>query len=277
MDLGKVIVGLLEKDNISGDDRDEAPRSGLDAHEAHLSKCQKLVDNRQIVLLWKMGSAFLAKLRNSGNQNKRVRIADDLYVTGNSVSDDFGSSSDHAVASASAVREGLDVYIRMHRESKNPAIRALAKDRALFNEMLWQLEIGSFMQKAAFAQDFVAKHVKDDNWVKLLMTDVILITRHLTTGAGGSKQDRGSRGDDCRSNKNGSDGGNYNSGNGSRSGYRGGGFNVSRLGNGSGGGDSGNEGEPCPALFCRTRIDPAAGRCMEGPRCQDDHHCLGPQ
>ena len=166
-DFAKILVEVMKEGGSSSNETGSvSTRQGTDVLDAHMQKMQALVDSRSIVQLEKLGSRYLEKMRGSSKPNKRVNIGNGLYITGSSVDDDFDDTGENPTPSAAAIREGLDVYIRLHRESSNPEIRALAVDRALFTK-LWQLTIGSFAQKAAFVKDLLAEYVKKD-WTGIM-------------------------------------------------------------------------------------------------------------
>jgi len=208
-------------------------------------------------------------LKQSTNSKRRINIGGGLYITG--TDDDLEDSS--SVSSAGALREGMDVYIRLHRESKIRHIRALAEDRERFNTELWRLPGCSMQQKAGFLREFMAHYIKKDDWSSLLRKDAFLINRHLgqessrpvpagmvasnprSSSGSGAKGGRDTHRDPPRRDRDRGRGRDSRRGRGGGDGYRGGGDGSRRK------------------KFCPTRMDPKAGKCPRGRSCPEDHHC----
>ena len=232
-------------------------KPGVCKFEDFIAKQKKLIENRQIVMIELLGGAYAAKLRGSTYTSRKVQLAPGVFFTTNDTEADPGKD-----LGPNAIREGFDVYIRLHQESPTPAIRALAADRALFNEQLWQLPVGSFKEKAEYIKAFMAIYYKHDVWTPLIRSDVVLF-RILTASAYNSltvksEPDRGGRGDQ---------GGRVNhGGKGDRQ-------DRGRGGKGGKGGSSDGYTVKDSAKYCNTRLDPAAGRCIKGRHCPYDHHC----
>jgi hypothetical protein len=228
-----------------------------------MAKQRKLVDNRQIVNIEQLGGAYTAKLRGSTWNVKKVQLAPGIFFTTN----DTGSEADGDLG-PNAMREGFDVYIRLHHESTLPAIRALASDRASFNEQLWQLPIGTFKEKAQYLKTFMGLYYKQDLWLPLLRSDVVLI-KILATDAYPStkpakpdndRRDRPrDRKDDTKADRRPDRDRDRGRNNRDR---------FDRDGHGRGKDDHTTD-----AKFCETRKDPKAGRCLRGRHCPFDHHC----
>jgi len=273
-DFSLILAGALNRSS-----ENDGAQSGLSKYEDFLKKTQRLVDNQQIVAIELLGSEHRAKLVGSSYASTKIRLGGGLYISKAGCLDDSRTE-----AKAVALREGMDVYIRLHRESSSSFIRSLAADRALFNEKLWSLPLGTFTEKGAYLKDFIATYHMKEVWTPLIRSDVLLIQQHLRTPVGGSSggsfgggrgngrdrdRDRGSdrgKGRDRdhvrdRGRDNARDRGRDSRGRGGRGSEHGG------KPNGKGGGFKPDR------PFCKSRVDPRHGRCDRGKGCDLDHAC----
>jgi hypothetical protein len=265
--LAKAILKAINQRPIGLED---GIKSGMCKFEDYMQKQQKLVDNRQIVEIAKLGGAYTNKLRGSTYHSKKVMLAPGIFFSTN---DAIEQSSE---LGPNAWREGFDVFIRLHYESKNPIIRALATDRSLFNEQLWQLPIGSFAEKARFLEAFMARYYKEDRWVPFLYSDVVL-NRILVTDTYGSLKSgqTGNVANDKKDNpkdrkQQDRDHDNKHNKHGGRDGRDGG--RDGRDGR-DGRVNQGPKEAKTSGKFCESRVNPSVGRCFKGKFCQLDHHC----
>ena len=227
-------------------DEDDDTTSGLCKSEEHLKKMQKLVDNRQLVNLVKLGSAYMNKIRDSTGTSTRIRLSDGLWLSGKEA-----ASEESFEASAVQTREGWDTCVRLHRDSKRGSIRKLANDRALFGERVWQLRLGNFAEKANFLKKFMIIYYKEDAWVPLIHTNVVLIMSTLCKRSKAPDAVSAKVADPRPAGK--TDGGRKN--------------DTPKKNGGSG-----RDGHRTSSLFCHSRVDPGA-QCGFGKSCKSDHNC----
>ena len=243
--LAKVFALALNKKQRRCESDDDLV-SGLCKTEEHERKMQKLVDHRQLLSLVKLGSAYMAKIRDSTGASTRIKLGDGLWLSGKETTAEEGYE-----ASAVQIREGWDTYVRLHRESKRSSIRKLANDRALFGERVWQLQLGNFAEKANFLKEFMFLYYKEDAWVPLIHTNVVLIMSTLCKKAKAPDAVSAKKADPRPAGR--TEGGRKN-------------------GTPKKNGDAGRDGHRRSSLFCHSRVDPGA-KCEYGKSCKFDHNC----
>jgi hypothetical protein len=269
--LAKAVTALAKSN--SGN----KPKSGQSKKTKFLKEAQKCIDSGDFLDLELLGSRHLNKLTSSTYKDSKVKLANGLFLTSMDNDTDQGQR-------ASQVREGMDVFLRMTRDSKKSKIQQRAPDRTLFNEKVWALPIGTFSEKAEFVKQFFAKNHDKTDWVDRMSSDNIML-RILKTDIF-EKPKRSSNDNHQNNNNNNSNRYNRPSRDNnawprqsrdnstwsriSRDGYRG----QSQDGNQ---GHSRNDGSsrannPKPK-YCPTRTDKSAGRCLKGRYCLLEHRC----
>jgi hypothetical protein len=263
--LSKAISALAKSNSGS------KPKTGQSKKTKFLRDAQKCIDRGDFIDLELLGSRHLNKLTSSTYKDEKIKLANGLFITKMDGEEDQGLR-------AGQVREGMDAFLRMTRESKKVKIQQRATDRTLFNEKVWSLPIGTFSEKAEFVKKFFAENHAKTNWVDRMSSDNVML-RILKT----DNFDKPRRPSSDYNNNRNSRPQPYRPfpptprpfQNGARS--YGGGSYYRTDGNTRADGNTRSDGNNRPSnskpKYCPTRLDKNAGRCSKGRYCLLEHRC----